>query len=221
MWMIMESGACTPAASWLHGGMLRSIATAIAAIVLMSLPAGCTDGPESTPFTLTVAVNEDGDPARAWVADAAAPARPGWSDDWSPWVAAARATPLSALTILLTVRGQSVVVERIRVKLVARRPAIAGTQYVVVGGDQVPHERIEFDLDKSMETLPVKAADGDTIAVTVQTQQCDCDFAFELDWQGGTRTVDNTGKPFRVSASTATVGRCVTYPDQFEKCETF
>ena len=198
--------------------MLRSTA---AVLVLMSLLAGCTEGPKSSPLSLTVIVNEDGDPARAWVADAGAPARPGWPDDWNQWVAAAKATPLSALTIVLAVQGQAVVVERVRVKLIARRPAIAGTQYVVVGGDPVTHERIEVDLDKSLETLQVRAADGDTIAVTVQTQQCDCDFAIELDWQGGTRTVDNNGKPFRVSASTATVGRCVTYPDRVEKCETF
>lgn len=130
---------------------------------------------------------------------------------------------MSALTVLLTVQGQAVV-NAVRVKVVARRPSLAGTQYVVVGGDPVSYERFEFDLDASLEPHPVSTtafAQGDTIAVVVQTRQCDCDFAIELDWPGGTKTVDNNGKPFRVSASTATVGRCVTYPDRVEKCEKF
>jgi len=197
--------------------MLRFTAASLA---LLSLLGGCTGSPSSA-ASFTFTVNDGGDPARAWViSDQGVPDRPAWDGDWSAWAVSAGATPLSALTILLTVQGQAVV-KAVRVKVVAQRPPLAGTQYVVVGGDPVTHERIEVDLDKSLETLQVRAADGDTIAVTVQTQQCDCDFAIELDWQGGTRTVDNNGKPFRVSASTATVGRCVTYPDRVEKCETF
>ncbi|HZM75004.1 MAG TPA: hypothetical protein VFC19_04715 [Candidatus Limnocylindrales bacterium] len=197
--------------------MLRMTA---AALVLLSLISGCTASPSSpAPSTqsLAVTVNDGGDPARAWVAKADAPTRPGWSDDWGPWVAAAQATPLSALTILLTVQGK---VSAVRVKVVARRPPVAGTQYVVVGADPVTSERLEFDLDGSPAARPV-SSEPDTIAVTVQTQQCDCDWVIELDWPGGTRTVDNDGKPFRVSASIATVGRCVTYPDRVEKCEDF
>lgn len=194
-----------------------------AALVLLSLVSGCTSGSSSpsasTSPSLTVVANDGGDPARAWVvAGQNAPARPGWSDDWTQWVAAAQATPLSPLTVQLTVQGAQV--SAVRVKVVGKRPPIAGTQYVVVGGDADPDERLEFDLDGSLEAQPMKAG-ADAIAVTVQTQQCDCDFVIELDWAGGTRTVDNNGKPFRVSSSTATTSRCVTYPDRVEKCETF
>jgi hypothetical protein len=219
---IMESGACTPAASWLHDGMLRLTAAAMA---LMCLACGCSSGTPSAPkIASTVTVNEQGDPARAWVAAGAAgtgaPARPGWSDDWAQWVSAAQATPLSALTVLLTVEGAKV--STVRVKVLAKRPPVAGTQYVVVGTDPLAQEKLEFDLDGSLEARPAPA-EGDTIAVTVQTQQCDCDFVIELSLAdgGGTKTVDNNGKPFRVSSSTATTGRCVTYPDRVERCETF
>lgn len=201
--------------------MLRLTAVSLA---LLSLLAGCTKGPGSpgsstatTPSSLTVVVNDGGDPARAWVAAADAAARPGWSEDWGAWAGSAGATPLSALTVLLTVDGK---VSAVRVKVVTRRPPVAGTQYVLVGGDPVSYERLEFDLDAT-PTPHTVTAEGDTIAVTVQTQQCDCDFVVELDWAGGTKTVDNNGKPFRVSASTATAGRCVTYPDRVEKCEKF
>ena len=191
------------------------------ALVLLSLISGCTSSPSPTSSApasgLTVAVNDGGDPARAWVAGVGAPARPGWSDDWGPWVAAAQATPLSALTVLLTVQGP---VSAVRVKVVAKRPPLAGTQYVVVGTDPLSYERLEFDLDGTPQARPV-SEQSDPIAVTVQTQQCDCDWVIELDWPGGTKTVDNNGKPFRVSASTATVSRCVTYPDRVEKCESF
>ena len=202
--------------------MLRLTAAAMALLCLIS---GCSSGTPSSPPSkkdaLTVTVNEQGDPARAWVAagpaGTGAPARPGWSDDWAQWVSAAQATPLSALTVLLTVEGAKV--SSARVKVVAKRPPIAGTQYVVVGTDPLSEEKLEFDLDGALDPRPVP--EGDTIAVTVQTQQCDCDFVIELDWPGGTKTVDNNGKPFRVSSSTATTGRCVTYPDRVEKCETF
>jgi hypothetical protein len=90
----------------------------------------------------------------------------------------------------------------------------------MVDSDPVSDERLEFDLDAAPVPRTV-TAEGDTIAVTVQTQQCDCDFVIELEWPGGTVKVDNGGKPFRVSASTATTGRCVTYPDRVEKCEKF
>lgn len=205
-------------ASWLHGGMLRLTAVSLA---LLSLLAGCAKSPGNTSVSpspsLTVLVNDGGDPARAWVAAADAATRPGWSEDWGAWVASAGATPLSALTVLLTVEGK---VTAVRVKVVTRRPAVAGTQYVLVGGDPMSYERLEFDLDAT-PTPRTLTGEGDTIAVTVQTQQCDCDFVVELDWAGGTKTVDNNGKPFRVSASTATTARCVTYPDRVEKCEKF
>jgi hypothetical protein len=194
----------------------------MAALTVLAPLAGCQakDKPSIDQPSLSITLNSTGDPARAWVASQGVPARPAWSDDWSEWVVKAGATPLSALTVLLTVDGK---VSAVRVKVLARRPAVAGTQYVVVGTDPVASEPLEFDLDGPLEARAVtpETGGGDTIAVTVQTQQCDCDWVVELDWSGGTRTVDNNGKPFRVSASTATTGRCVTYPDRVEKCETF
>jgi len=201
--------------------MLRLTASAL---LVLSLFTGCS-GNEDPDFG--VVVNATGDPARAWVVSGAfegVPARPAWSDDWSEWAVKAGATPLSARTILLTVQG-AVTVTAVRVKVGQRRPAIAGTQFVMVGGDPVAHERLEFDLDGQSLAREAKAGDGETLAVTVQTQQCDCDWLIELDWSGGgrsgTRTVENDGKAFRVSASTATMGRCVTYPDRTERCESF
>jgi hypothetical protein len=204
------------------GGMLRLTAVSTAfSMALLSLLAGCTESPgsapASSPSSPAVVVKDGGDPARAWVAAADAAARPGWTEDWGAWAVSAGATPLSALTVLLTVDGK---VSAVRVKVVTRRPPVAGTQYVLVGGDPAAAERLDFDLDATPTPRPV-TTEGDTIAVTVQTQQCDCDFVVELDWAGGTKTVDNNGKPFRVSASTATTGRCVTYPDRVEKCEKF
>src|SRR5689334_3856328 len=85
MGMIMESGACTRAASWLHSGMLRMTATA--ALVLLSLLAGCKADEikgKNDP-ALQVGVNEGGDPAQAWVVlnPQGVPARPAAFDDWS------------------------------------------------------------------------------------------------------------------------------------------
>jgi hypothetical protein len=221
MCAIIEADACIPPASWLHGSMLRLTA---AALLVLSLITGCS-GDRDPHFALVV--NATGDPARAWVVSGAfqgIPVRPAWSDDWSEWTVKAGATPLSARTILLSVQGE-VSVTAVRVKVVQRRPAIAGTQFVVVGGDPAADQRLEFDLDGQSMGREAKAGDGETLAVTVQTQRCDCDWFVELDWSGaghsGTRTIDNERKPFRVSASTATVGRCVTYPDRTEKCESF
>jgi hypothetical protein len=202
--------------------VVRALAILLAA--LTAATAGCS-AQSSDEVSFVVSVNASEDPTRGWLTEKApgeVPARPGWSDDWRDWAGKASAVPLSANTVQLTVQGR-VTLTQIRVKVVKRRPALKGTEFVLVGGDPASYPRIEANLDK--EPVAVAPPAEETFGVTVQTQECDCDWVVELSWSAegrtGTRTIDNGGKPFRVTAGSSAVGRCVTYPDGTEKCETF
>jgi hypothetical protein len=199
-----------------------------AVLLVLVLTAACgKGGPREDEVSFVVSVNAAGDPTRAWIVDKpleGVPARPGWSEDWREWASQAGAAPSSALTVLFTMQGKAALTQ-VKVKVTQRRAPLKGTQFVLVGGDPVSYQRVEADLDKDPVATPIQPGGDDTFAVTVQTQQCDCDWVLEVTWsasgRSGTRTIDNGGKPFRVTATTGIVGRCATYPDRTEKCEKF
>jgi hypothetical protein len=130
--------------------------------------------------------------------------------------------------VQISVQGRNstaVVLEALRVRVVARATPVQGNAYSMdqgCGGALTPRFfSVNLDADRPIaRSLPggdsegpipavqmpyrVSAADPEVLLVTARTETCDCGWYLELDWssQGRTGTVriDDHGRPFRTTS---------------------
>ncbi|MFI5485587.1 hypothetical protein [Micromonospora echinaurantiaca] len=244
-----------PTGRWLAGVLAAVVTTAVTAWLLAwgllpGSPPSPPDDPDALPFT--IAVRTEHDETDGWVVAAPLaeiPARPGWRDDWSPWVLEANAVPASRLGVSFTVQGVSeaqVTLTDLRVRVAARRPALRGVFAVPGGGGPSAYRWVDADLDEDPPVLHagmftegegsvpaherreirfpyrVSLTDAETFLVVGHTERCDCEWRVELDWasQGrtGTVTIDDAGRPFRVTGIAGAHTDCFTSPEDIEEC---
>jgi hypothetical protein len=202
-----------------------------------------TPGPAASglPFTVKVLSARGG----GWVSDkpmTEIPARPPWGEDWDPWADQVGAVVAPTQVVYFTVQGRSeaqVTLTDLKVRVVARRPAIRGTLFAPVEGGDTPYRWVSVDLDSDPpktsthvdeygaasehERRPIRfpyrvsLSDAESFEVDGVTTRCDCSWVIELSWvsqdRAGTYTVDDGGKPFRVTGRTNVLRTCSTLPD--------
>ncbi|MFJ8848088.1 helix-turn-helix domain-containing protein [Streptomyces cyaneofuscatus] len=149
--------------------------------------------------------------------------------DAEPWAQALGAVHAGETGVRITLQGtgeQAVVLEALRIRVVARREPAEGRAHRMssgCGGALTPRM---FDVDLDAErpaarSVPgndtgepiapvsfpyrVSAADPEVFLVTGRTARCDCDWVAELRWSGGGRSgtvrIDDGGRPFRTSGA--------------------
>ncbi|MGC4761340.1 hypothetical protein ACLQ20_00585 [Micromonospora sp. DT46] len=249
------SPAGPPAGRW-FAGVLAAVVTAMLTAWLLAwgllpvTPPPPPPGPDALPFTVAVRVGHD--PPDGWVVEAPlahVPARPAWSEDWSRWARDAAAVPASRQHVSFTVQGvdeAQVTLTDLRVRVVARRPALRGVFAAPGGGGPTAYRWVHATLDEDPPLLTaglfeegeefvpeherreirfpyrVSLSDAETFLVIGYTENCDCDWKVEVDWaaQGriGTVTVDDAGRPFRVTGAAGVRTECWTSPDGTEEC---
>ncbi|MEV0429768.1 hypothetical protein [Micromonospora sp. NPDC050495] len=134
----------------------------------------------------------------------------------------------------------------LRVRVLARRPPVPGVLIGLGGGGSGAYRWVDADLDKQPPLLTsgrfeegeqhvpeherkeirfpyrVSVSDAETFVVVGHTAACDCDWTIEVDWasQGrtGTVTVDDAGRPFRVTGTGGAHTECWMGPDDTEQC---
>jgi hypothetical protein len=231
-----------PVGGWVAGVTAGVVSALIATWLLTSK----TSPPKNeTPFTVAVRVAHGATNDGGWISGrplSEVPARPGWGEDWSDWAARGGAVPHGPLEVDFTVQGRSeaqVTLTGLRVRVVARRPAVAGILFQAAGGDPSAFRSVRADLDQDPPTLDsrydadfipgnvptverkpivfpyrVSISDAETLVVVALVKRCDCDFVIDLSWAAegrtGTLTVSDSGHPFRVSGDANITTRCVT-----------
>lgn len=149
--------------------------------------------------------------------------------DAEPWAQALGAVHAGETGVRITLQGtgeRAVVLEALRIRVVARREPAEGRVHRMssgCGGALTPRM---FDVDLDAErpvarSVPgndtgepiapvsfpyrVSAADPEVFLVTGRTTRCDCDWVAELRWSGGGRSgtvrIDDGGRPFRTSGA--------------------
>ncbi|MGC5330558.1 hypothetical protein [Micromonospora sp. DT62] len=249
------SPAGPPAGRW-FAGVLAAVVTAMLTAWLLAwgllpvTPPPPPPDPDALPFTVAVRVGHD--TPDGWVVEAPlahVPARPAWSEDWSRWARDAAAVPASRQHVSFTVQGvdeAQVTLTDLRVRVVARRPALRGVFAAPGGGGPTAYRWVHATLDEDPPLLTaglfedgekfvpeherreirfpyrVSLSDAETFLVIGYTENCDCDWKVEVDWaaQGriGTVTVDDAGRPFRVTGAAGVRTECWTSPDGTEEC---
>ncbi|QNP72099.1 hypothetical protein IAG44_23570 [Streptomyces roseirectus] len=123
-----------------------------------------------------------------------------------------------------------------RVRIVARRPPAHGTHIVNPCGSEVSPRVFDLDLDRPAPRLvpaevtggppeekgsrpisdwpyAVKRGDSEYLVIQPRSRRYDTEFRILLDWTTGARkgvlTLDDHGRPFRVTATTAADPTCV------------
>ncbi|WP_334664476.1 helix-turn-helix transcriptional regulator [Streptomyces cyaneofuscatus] len=149
--------------------------------------------------------------------------------DAEPWAQALGAVHAGETGVRITLQGtgeRAVVLEALRIRVVARRGPAEGRVHRMssgCGGALTPRM---FDVDLDTErpvarSVPgndtgepiapvsfpyrVSAADPEVFLVTGRVARCDCDWVAELRWSGGGRSgtvrIDDGGRPFRTSGA--------------------
>ncbi|MFE4383111.1 helix-turn-helix domain-containing protein [Streptomyces cyaneofuscatus] len=149
--------------------------------------------------------------------------------DAEPWAQALGAVHAGETGVRITLQGtgeRAVVLEALRIRVVARRGPAEGRVHRMssgCGGALTPRM---FDVDLDAErpvarSVPgndtgepiapvsfpyrVSAADPEVFLVTGRAARCDCDWVAELRWSGGGRSgtvrIDDDGRPFRTSGA--------------------
>ncbi|MFD3412616.1 helix-turn-helix domain-containing protein [Streptomyces cyaneofuscatus] len=149
--------------------------------------------------------------------------------DAEPWAQALGAVHAGETGVRITLQGtgeRAVVLEALRIRVVARREPAEGRVHRMssgCGGALTPRM---FDVDLDAErpvarSVPgndtgepiapvsfpyrVSAADPEVFLVTGRAARCDCDWVAELRWSGGGRSgtvrIDDGGRPFRTSGA--------------------
>ncbi len=149
--------------------------------------------------------------------------------DAEPWAQALGAVHAGETGVRITLQGtgeRAVVLEALRIRVVARRGPAEGRVHRMssgCGGALTPRM---FDVDLDAErpvarSVPgndtgepiapvsfpyrVSASDPEVFLVTGRTARCDCDWVAELRWSGGGRSgtvrIDDGGRPFRTSGA--------------------
>ncbi|MEH1097842.1 hypothetical protein [Micromonospora sp. CPCC 205561] len=247
----------SPAGRWFAGVLAAVLTTALTAWLLAwgllpgNPPPPPPPDPDAPPFTVAVRVGHEA--ADGWVVEtpwADVPARPGWAGDWGAWSREAAGVPAARQHVYFTVQGvdeAQVTLTDLRVRVVARRPALLGVFAAPGGGGPSAYRWVEADLDEEPPALTagmfrlgeqsmpeherkeirfpyrVSVTDAETFLVVGHTERCDCDWRIEVDWASrgrvGTVTVDDGGRPFRVTGSTGAHLHCRVLPDEVERCE--
>jgi hypothetical protein len=125
----------------------------------------------------------------------------------------------------------------LRVRVVGRHPAVSGTLFELEGGDPGAFRAVTVDLDTEPPTLGsffddhiipgnvpayerqpirfpyrVSLSDAETFEVVAHANTCDCEWVIELTWAAegrtGTKTIDDAGKPFRLSGGVNVTTHC-------------
>jgi hypothetical protein len=206
-----------PFGRWIAGVVAAVLAAVLTAWLLAWGPSPEGGSTSTTPPTtgsdlpFTVAVQSDA-AARSWISDqpmAQIPARPGWQDDWWPWVRQVGAVDESPQDVFVTVQGRTeaqVTLTDLRVRVVERRPAIRGTRFGPAGGGGIVYRWVSANLDADPPKLSthvddgaknsvpeherrpirfpyrVSVSDAETFEVLASTEKCDCSWVVELSW---------------------------------------
>ncbi|WP_176727406.1 MULTISPECIES: helix-turn-helix domain-containing protein [unclassified Streptomyces] len=149
--------------------------------------------------------------------------------DAEAWARGLGAVHAGETGVRITLQGtgeQAVVLEALRIRVVARREPADGRVHRMssgCGGALTPR-MFDVDLDAQRpvarsvpgndtgEPIPavslpyrVSASDPEVLLVTGRTARCDCDWVAELRWSGGGRSgtvrIDDGGQPFRTSGA--------------------
>ncbi|WP_433390493.1 hypothetical protein [Micromonospora sp. KLBMP9576] len=164
---------------------------------------------------------------------------------WAGRAAGVPAARQSVYLTVQGVDEAQVTLTDLRVRVVTRRPALRGVFAVAAGGGPYAYRWVEANLDDDPPLLTagifeeyekhfpeherkeirfpyrVSLSDAETFLVVGRTNDCDCDWKVEVDWaaQGrtGTVTVDDAGRPFRVTGTAGAHTQCATLPDG-EEC---
>jgi hypothetical protein len=240
-----------PIGGWL-AGILAALVTAAATAWLLkwgllpnepqSAPTASPQQDGAAPFTVAVSVMHDR--FDGWVADrplATLPPRPEFGGNWEDWARRAGAIPARSQYVYATVQGRSeaqVTLTGLQVRVVDRRPGVAGVHAGPGGGGPTAYRWVEANLDTdpptmSADTFPefedkvpaherrpivfpyeVSISDAETFLVIGSAEKCDCSWIIELSWAAegrvGTLVVDDNGKPFRVTGTSNARIRCIT-----------
>jgi hypothetical protein len=176
----------------------------------------------------------------------ARPGASGNDGDWADWARRTGAVPTTQ-SVSFTVQGRSeaqVVLTDLRVRVVERLPAIAGVLVRAGFGGDAVYRWVSADLDTDPPTLSpgidemyegsapaerrpiafpyeVSISDAETFLVDGTADSCYCSWIIELSWASeghvGTVTIDDNGKPFRVTGKSNITVSCETSGNG-EKC---
>jgi hypothetical protein len=241
-------GRLTTLQKWLSGIVIAALATALGGVLsgfftaqFQAVLDRFTGGP--VPITVTAALQDPGyvcAGGQGWVFPTGSHGLGPATAPKSDWAAAHGGVPASGNYAVLTIQGTSsnaVVLTGLRVKVVSRRPAVAGDYAHVPGqcGGFTPRLFVA-DLDRQpVRAVPVAGYDGATgntipainfpfkvsstdpeqLYVRVYMGDCDCDWTVEIDWVAAGRTgsshVTDNGKPFRLTGLAAANGYLLNY----------
>ncbi|MEU9825367.1 hypothetical protein [Micromonospora chersina] len=169
-----------------------------------------------------------------------------WSS-WAREVAGVPASGSAVYFTVQGVSEAQVTLTDLRVRVVTRRPPVRGVFFAPGGGGPTAYRWVDADLDEEPPVLTagrfeegeqgvpeherreirfpyrVSVTDAETFVVVGHAVRCDCDWKIEVDWtsQGrtGTVTVDDAGRPFRVTGRAGAHTQCWRLPDETENCE--
>ncbi|MEU9323063.1 helix-turn-helix transcriptional regulator [Streptomyces canus] len=153
---------------------------------------------------------------------------PPTAQDAANWAGTLGAVHGRQTMVQISVQGRNstaVVLEDLRVRVVARGTPVKGNSYAMdqgCGGALTPrYFSVDLDKDRPIahsqsgndgeNVIPavrmpyrVSSEDPEVLLVTAETEGCDCGWYLELDWssQGrtGTARIDDKGRPFRTTA---------------------
>jgi hypothetical protein len=223
------------ASAWVAGVAGTVVATVLAGIAtgwLNRVPGLNPDTPADTsePFTTSVEIDKD-DCSTAWYVPKApsdinfsGPIQQqdgtikGYGNGWDSFTAAADGSPASPLTALLSIQGKTstaVVINRLDIRTVQRRPAPNGTilgnpcggaltyRWLAVDLDNIP-PRITAELNKEYEKqhpemspqsrqsiqfpYKISSTDPEVFQIEAETVYCDCEWVAVLSWQSAGRS---------------------------------
>lgn len=231
------------------GGWLAGIAAAVVATIVTTwllTPEQAKPDPNALPFTVAVRVQHGPSAGEGWIVTqpfAQIAARPSWgSPGWQDWAAQARGIPHGNLAVNFTVQGKTqaqVTLLDLSVRVVNRRPAVAGVLFGEIAGgesafravyasldsnppkltpyfevDFIPDDTPEFERKPMKFPYEISLSDSETFVVEGKAKTCDCEWLIDLSWTAegktGKVTIDDSGKPFRVSGGANVTQVCST-----------
>ncbi|WP_330327880.1 hypothetical protein [Streptomyces pseudovenezuelae] len=148
------------------------------------------------------------------------------------WESVGKAVPAKRLLIKLSLQGtsqKSILIHRMDVEIVKRRPALRGPLYYVGGGGLAPSRLLAIDLDsphpKAVPEIGVNSSEPNStpgpvdfpffvseteleyFIIIVTADKYDCEWVGKIHWtvdgKNGVSEVSNNGNPLRLTGASA------------------